>query len=295
MYGMLVLLFFLCATPVLSGEIEENDTSKGGYIRVDDPLYEPFIERYILDELRSLRNEQEQFKAVVSEKVAHARIDATDRSVKYTTDTVNNIFFIITAAGSLLVIIGWRSLNDIKQNVEKIVENKITDITDRYQERLNNLEAKAQKRADQIIDAQEEISRTNTLHSLWMRANLDTNPQNKITILDEIIELNPNDVEATTHKAEAVLELGESEWALNLSNTAIKYDADYGYAYWQRGCSYAELGDKDNALADIKTALDKSPDLRTELLNEKCFNSLRDEPDFQDIVQSHDPDQQGAS
>ncbi|MGM0462206.1 MAG: tetratricopeptide repeat protein [Fibrobacterota bacterium] len=295
MYCVCILLFLLSISPVYSGESGEDSLPKSGYIRVDDPLYEPFIERYILDELRSLRNEQEQFKAVVSEKVAHARIDATDRSVKYTTDTVNNIFFIITAAGSLLVIIGWRSLNDIKQKVEKIVENKITDITDRYQERLNILEAKAQKRADQIIDAQEEISRTNTIHSLWMRANLDTNPQNKITILDEIIELNPNDVEATTHKAEAVLELGESEWALNLSNTAIKYDADYGYAYWQRGCSYAELGDKDNALADIKAALDKSPDLRTELLNEKSFNSLRDEPEFQEIVQSHDPDQQGAS
>ncbi|MGM0443632.1 MAG: tetratricopeptide repeat protein [Fibrobacterota bacterium] len=255
---------------------------------IDEPMYTPFVELFVLEELRNLRKKQQDLKVEVAQEVAKAKISATDRSVQYITDTVNNIFFIITAAGSLLVIVGWRSLSDIKEKVENIVENKVSKITDEYQERLNTLEMKAQKRADQIIDAQEEISRTNTIHSLWMRANLDTNPQNKINIFDKILELNPNDIEAITHKADAVLELGESEWALNLSNSAIKFDSSYGYAYWQRACAYAEVGDKENALADIMTALDKSPDLKSELLNEPSFNALRDEPEFQDITRDTD-------
>ncbi|ERP31956.1 tetratricopeptide repeat protein [Chitinivibrio alkaliphilus] len=287
-----IILMSVCFFVYCIAADEPYDTARvpEGYVKVEEPLFKPFIERYILDEIRDMRNDQERFKAEVSHQVAQARIEATDRSVRYTTDTVNNIFFIITAAGSLLVIVGWRSLSDIKEKVEGIVESKIAGITDTYQERLNILEAKAQKRADQIIDAQEEISRTNTIHSLWMRANLDTNLQNKIAILDKILEFNPNDIEATTHKADAVLELGESEWALNLSNTAIKKDGNYGYAYWQRGCAYAELGDKEHALADIKTALEKSPDLRTELLNEQSFTLLRDEEEFQDLVGSYDSD-----
>lgn len=82
---------------------------------LEQPLYRPLIERYILDEVKSLRQENQSLRAEVTKQVAEAKLESSDRSIDYTTSTINNIFYIITAAASLLVLLGWRSLNDIKR------------------------------------------------------------------------------------------------------------------------------------------------------------------------------------
>ena len=45
------------------------------------------------------------------------RLDTADRALTYTTDTINNVFFIITATASILVLVGWNSLRDVKNKV----------------------------------------------------------------------------------------------------------------------------------------------------------------------------------
>ena len=47
--------------------------------QIKAPLYKPFIERYILDELKQLRQGQQAMKAEVTEKVAAAKLESSDR------------------------------------------------------------------------------------------------------------------------------------------------------------------------------------------------------------------------
>ncbi|ENN97259.1 MULTISPECIES: tetratricopeptide repeat protein [Pseudoalteromonas] len=252
--------------------------------QLNEPMYKPLLERYILDELKAVRQDQQQLREDVTKQVTHAQLETADRALIYTTDTINNVFFIITATASILVLVGWNSLRDVKNKVEDIVNTRVSVITDEYEDRLKILEEKLRVRSEEILSNQERISVTNEVHSLWMRANLESDFANKIEIFDEILKRKPEDVEAIAYKADALLELNETAKAIELCNQAIDIDSDYGYAYWQRACAYALTHKHADALADIKMALEYSPNLRNELLHESAFASLHDNDSFNTIV-----------
>lgn len=243
--------------------------------------YQPLIERYILDELKSVRQDQQTLRADMEEKVAHAKLDASDRIIRYTSDTLNNMFIIITTAASILVLMGWRSMRDVRSKLNEVVETKINELTSEYEDRLHELEGKLRKRSQEIIDAQEDISKSNEIHSIWMRAGLETNMHQKIKLFDEILAINPEDIEALIYKADAAYELGDYEWAFSLANRAIDQDQDYGLAYWQRACANAANGATQEAINDIKIAIEKAPKLADELDREPAFEDLHELEEFE--------------
>jgi len=252
--------------------------------KLQEPMYRPLMERYILDELKAVRQDQQKLREDVTKQVTHAQLDTADRALTYTTDTINNVFFIITATASILVLVGWNSLRDVKNKVEDIVNTRVSVITNEYEARLNTFEEKLRERSEEILSNQQKISVTNEVHSLWMRANLESDIANKIEIFDEILKRKPEDVEAIAYKADALLELNETAQAIELCNQALDIDSDYGYAYWQRACGYALTHKHADALADIKMSLEYSPNLRNELLHESAFASLHDNSSFNAIV-----------
>ncbi|MBB1371295.1 MULTISPECIES: TPR end-of-group domain-containing protein [Pseudoalteromonas] len=288
-----LLLLFICVTFNSTAIIAAEDdpfsapTEQQQNQAVDGlaaPMYKPLMERYILDELRAVRQDQQKLREDVTKQVTHAQLDTADRAITYTTDTINNVFFIITATASILVLVGWNSLRDVKNKVEDIVNTRVSVITDEYEDRLKILEEKLRVRSEEILSNQERISVTNEVHSLWMRANLESDFANKIEIFDEILKRKPEDVEAIAYKADALLEINDTTQAIELCNQAIEIDSDYGYAYWQRACAYALIHEHADALADIKMALDYSPNLRNELLHESAFASLHDNQSFNEIL-----------
>ncbi|WP_234399117.1 tetratricopeptide repeat protein [Pseudoalteromonas sp. T1lg75] len=251
---------------------------------LNEPMYRPLIERYILDELQAVRKDQQALRAEYVEKIAHAQLDTADRALGYTTDTMNNLFILITATVSILVLVGWNSLRDVKNKVEDIVNTRVKAITEEYESRLAGLESQLRERSEEILNNQKKITITNEIHSLWMRANLESDFGTKVEIYDEILARKPEDVEAIAYKADALLELGDIQQAIILCNQALEVDSDYGYAYWQRACAYAMTHKHSDALADIRMALEYSPNLRNELLHESAFASLHDNASFNDIV-----------
>jgi tetratricopeptide (TPR) repeat protein len=249
--------------------------------------FEPLIQRYILDELKEIRIDHHKLRADTEKRISRAEVENTDRSARYITDTVGNIFYIIAAATSILIFSGWNSLRDIRKKTEETIEIKIDKITKRYNQELESLQEKLREQSEKIIINQNKIYSTQLIHSLWMRANLETNPQAKIDIFDEILALNSNDAEVYAYKADAVLDLDEYEWALNLSNKAIQIDKDYGYAYWQRACANAKLNNLNEAISDLEIALTKSQNLKDEVESESSFETIKDTPEFQEMIEKY--------
>jgi tetratricopeptide (TPR) repeat protein len=272
-----VLLFLSIPILLFSRNTVQEDA-------IEEPLYRPLIERYVLDEIKSLRQENQSLNAQVTKQIAEAKLESSDRAINYTTSTVNNIFYIITAAASLLVLLGWRSLNDIKKSLKIDMGKNIQSLTADYENRLQQIEKKMVERSNIMIETQQDITNTNSIHSLWMRVGLEKSEEDKISIYDEILNINEDDIEAMTYKADALLEIGEVRWALNLSNTAIEYDPEYSPAYWQRACAYAKLDKQPEALKDIEKAIELSDTLQDELLNEKHFENLHDNKFFKMLI-----------
>jgi len=253
-------------------------------VEVKQLLEKPLIERYILDELKDLRIENMKLRNEVERRISKNEVQQTDRAARYMTDTIGNIFYLIAAATSILIFAGWNSLRDIRKKTETIVEERVNQITKKYNVRMESLQDEMTLQSEKILDNQNKIYNTQYIHSLWIRSNLETNPQSKIDIYDEIININADDAEVYAYKADAVLDMDEYEWALNLSNKAIEIDPEYGYAYWQRSCANAVLHNKNEALVDLETAIQKSPNLKDEIESEELFENLKDSVEFKKLL-----------
>ncbi|MBM9513042.1 tetratricopeptide repeat protein [Desulfogranum marinum] len=284
-HSILLALLTVCTLTLDPAKAVEEQTA-APEPEFTKPLYKPFIERYVLDELKQLRIGQQELEVRVTEKVAGAKLEASDRAIRYTADTTNNIFYIITAAATMLVLFGWKSVRDVRASMEDITTKKISELVEEYEKRLAEIEKKMRKRSEQILTNQEQIALTNNIHSLWMRAGLEKSEQEKINIYDQILELRPDDVEVLTYKADALLEIGEKKWALSLANQALEHDNEYSLAYWQRACAKSEIGFVDEAVEDLETAIDLSDTLKEEVAEEKSFKNLAGNKKFEQILNS---------
>lgn len=272
-----ILVFILFFSSALNAGQKESEPLK-------ELLERPLMERYVLDELKDLRIENMKLRTQVEQRLAKNEVNQTDRAARYMTDTIGNIFYLIAAATSVLIFAGWNSFRDIRIKTESIVEERLNEITKKYNSKMESLQEEMTLQSEKILDNQNKIYNTQYIHSLWMRSNLETNPQSKIDIYDEIIAISPDDAEVYAYKADAVLDMDEYEWALNLSNKAIEIDPEYGYAYWQRSCANAVLHNKNEAIADLLIAIKQAPNLKDEIQNEELFENLKEIEEFKDLL-----------
>lgn len=277
MLKFFIFLMLLVFSSVLFANDKDAHASK--------PLLEkPLIERYILDELKDLRIENMKLRNEVERRITRTEVEQTDRAARYMTDTIGNVFYLIAAATSILIFAGWNSLRDIRSKTENIIEERVNKITQKYNAQMQSLEEGMTQQSKKILDNQNKIYNTQYIHSLWMRSNLETNTQSRIDLYDEILKINPNDAEVYAYKADAVIDMDEYEWALNLSNKAIEIDPEYGYAYWQRSCANAALGNEKEAVGDLTTAIEKSPNLKDEIENEELFENIKENEEFKKLL-----------
>ena len=124
----LAILAALCAPLLLSAEpalTPEDSNVDASIDNLSEPLYSPFIERYMLDEIRSLRIDMERSHREMAAEVVDRELGAADKAVSYATNTVTYFFYLIAAVSSALVLIGWNSIRDIKDKVHKVANEQV--------------------------------------------------------------------------------------------------------------------------------------------------------------------------
>jgi len=247
---------------------------------LDAPLYSPFTERYLIDEVKNLRQMIADMRVEVTEKITDRELSVADKALMYATDTVTYFFYLIAGASTLLVLVGWNSLREIKDRASALANDEIHRITSSYEERLEKLENELSRKSRHIAATQEEIELTNEVHSLWLKASQESSAQNKIAIYDQILGLRPDDVEAITYKADAALLLGQAQWANALANRALTIDPENSHAKYQRACAHAESGYIDEALRDLSEAIETSEALREQAAHDPSFEKIRDMEEF---------------
>lgn len=272
----LVIVLSLCAACVMA-ESDTDAERQAAVEAMDKPLYSPFIERYVLDELKQLRIEQAQTKQELIQQIVDREHHSVDRAVTYATDTVTYFFYLIAAATSVLVLVGWSSIRDIKERVHSLADQEISDLIHEYENRLATIEKQLQQKTQHIEENREAIELTKEVQSLWLRAQQDHSPANKIIIYDEILKLRHDDCEALTYKADAVLELNEPQWAANLCHQALKIDPDNSHAFYQLACAYTEMQQFDEAARFLAEAVAR---------RESYLDDVHEDPMLQALVAS---------
>jgi tetratricopeptide (TPR) repeat protein len=253
----------------------------------------PFMERYFLDELKDIRITTERTRAELNKTLAEKELELADKAMNYSNTTITFFFYVFTVLGGLLATLGWKSLRDIKSALTSTAEKELNRLSEKYEERLYNLEKELSEKGEIIIQNQQEIERTQTVHALWLQANQAPNPRAKIALYDQILEITPKDYEAMAYKADAALLVGDKEWALSLCNRILEENPEYAFALYQRACAYSGLEMVNEALEDLRQAVTMSPALLAEAEEEEEFEPIRDLPEFQDLLgKSQDEDAQ---
>ncbi len=251
---------------------------------LESPLYNPFVERYLLDEVKALRQEMQNTRAELIEKVVDKELSVADKTMSYATDTVTYFFYLIAGATSILVVIGWNSIRDMRNQLTSLAEKRVNELVVEYEQRLKAIEEQLQQKSEIIHQNQAEIERTNEVHALWLKASQETSQQNKIAAYDQILDLRPDDVEALSYKADAVLEMREPLWAISLCQRALKLAPDNGHAHYQLACAYAEIGRWEDAVSTLEKAIDISEAYRNDASVDPSFEPLHDHESFRALV-----------
>lgn len=255
--------------------------------RVDnlqEPLYTPFVERYVLDELKQLRKDMAAQRVELTEKVVDRQMSAADKAITYATDTVTYFFYLIAGVSSMLVIIGWTSIRDIKEKVHSLATEEVNKLVTQYEERLRSIEEQLSEKTRHIEHNRDEIELTQEIQSLWLRAGREHTPAGKIAVYDQILGLRRDDGEALTYKADAVLELGEPQWAINLCLQALEIDPANGNAYYQLACAHASQEQWEEAVDYLAKALEISATYRDEAMDDPALDGLFDYPPFAELM-----------
>ncbi|MAY41548.1 MULTISPECIES: hypothetical protein [unclassified Neptuniibacter] len=262
------ILIWLC-TSVAADEGKQDLETK--IESLDKPLYSPFIERYIIDELKQLRSDQQNLKVEFYKELTDRQLKLAEVSATYATDTVTYFFYLIAATSSVLLLVGWNSLRDIRSNIEGHAEAKISKLIVDYEARLDQLEQNLVSKSAVIQANQAEIETTNEIQALWLRAGQESAWEQKIKIYDHILELRPESAEAMTYKADAAIEIGQPQLAIALCNKALEIEPGSGHAYFQLACAFADLKAFEIAYDYLLRAITISEDYRAQSAEEDRF------------------------
>ncbi|WGL16129.1 tetratricopeptide repeat protein [Microbulbifer bruguierae] len=265
-------------------KVQELEQAAQAVDKLDKALYSPFIERYVLDELKQLRVDMAAQKVSLTENIVDRQLSAADKAITYATDTITYFFYLIAGFSSLLVIMGWTSIRDVKEKVHTLANQEISSLVEQYEERLRSIEEQLSEKTQHIEHNRDEIELTQEIHSLWLRAGREQTPTGKIAVYDQILKLRKDDGEALTYKADAVLELDEPQWAINLCLQALQIDSQNGNAYYQLACAYAYLEQWEDSISYLQKALDISPAYRDEALEDSAFDRLYERAEFSELM-----------
>lgn len=281
---LIICWLSLLPLQLFAAEAADQAAMKAEVDKLEEPLYTPFIERYVLDELKSLRTDMAAQRSELIQMMVDRELSAVDKAVSYATDTVTYFFYLIAAASSILVLIGWSSIREIKERVHALADQEINNLVSEYEKRLRAIEQQLSRETELIEENRESIERTQEVQSLWLRAGQETSPANKIAVYDQIMSIRAYDVEALTYKADAVLELGEPQWASNLCHLALEKDPENGHAFYQLACAYTAMNQFDDAVHYLQEAISRSDTYREQCQSDVALAPLQSYPPLEKLL-----------
>ncbi|OCH23805.1 hypothetical protein [Aliivibrio sp. 1S128] len=274
-------LFLLAMLIFTSLSIQAEEVSYSEQEYLDRPL----MERYILDELKALRTDQQDLEKRMIIQITDRELAVADKSLNYSNVTVTYFFYVIAAVASLVALIGWQSLKEMKQNTREMADKQLNKIAQDYEKKFVALERDLKRKTRIITENNREIEIINEVHNLWLRAQSVQTAEQKMGVYDEILTVRPGDLEALTYKADAAMEMREFHWALNLCNRVLEVDDKNAHALFQRACAYAQLGAEVQAIDDLQRSINASSSMRELVGEETDFDPLRGLERFEALLE----------
>jgi serine/threonine protein kinase/Flp pilus assembly protein TadD len=106
-----------------------------------------------------------------------------------------------------------------------------------------------------------------------------------VQIIEERLELNPDDTRALILGSASLASLGEPERAIEMATQALTLDPDDPGLLYNVACTYSVLGKLDGALSVLERALDKGYANKEWMENDPDLEPIRSSPRYQALLQ----------
>ncbi len=106
-----------------------------------------------------------------------------------------------------------------------------------------------------------------------------------LQLIEERLELKPDDARALILGAGALASLGEQTKALDFVGRALAVDPDDPGILYNIACSYGCLGKPDDAIEALERAVDKGYAHKEWMENDPDLESIRTSPRYQALLQ----------
>lgn len=107
-----------------------------------------------------------------------------------------------------------------------------------------------------------------------------------LKLIEERLELNPDDARATNLGASTLAKIGDRDRSLEYIRRSLAIDPDDSGMLYNIACSYSLLGMTDEALSTLETAVDRGFGHKEWLEHDSDLDSIRMTPRFQSIAQA---------
>ena len=104
-------------------------------------------------------------------------------------------------------------------------------------------------------------------------------------LIEERLELNPDDVRALILAAGALASLGETDRALDFIGRALEVDPDDPGIFYNIACSYANLDKPEDALSALERAVEKGYARKDWMDNDPDLEPIRESPRYKALLQ----------
>jgi adenylate cyclase len=106
-----------------------------------------------------------------------------------------------------------------------------------------------------------------------------------LRLIDDRLQLHPDDARACNLAATTHSKLGEEEPALEFARRSLEIDPDDPMLLYNVACTYSRLGKSDDALTCLERSIDRGFGHREWIEHDSDFTSIRDTPRFRAILQ----------
>jgi tetratricopeptide (TPR) repeat protein len=127
---------------------------------------------------------------------------------------------------------------------------------------------------------------SSVLDDIGLRAEAEAANQRALKLIEERLELNPDDARATNLGAAILGKMGDRERTIDFIRRSLAIDPEDSAILYNVACAYSLLGMSEEALSSLETAVDKGFGHKEWLEHDSDLNSIRATPRFQAITQA---------
>jgi len=124
------------------------------------------------------------------------------------------------------------------------------------------------------------------LSDMGLTAEAEVARQLSMRLIDERLDLNPDDARATNLGAALLARMGDRDRTIDYIRRSLTIDPEDSTMLYNIACAYSLIGMPDEALASLETAVDRGFGHKEWIEHDSDLDSIRDTPRFQAIAQA---------